>query len=96
MSTNKLTKKDKMKERIESVIICYDAGGVSIEYHDDSKRWQRMSGGFEKISQLIRNKDETIIDFLQRLKDHVWNKYLQPTEDKFGKLLESNSYQNEH
>ncbi len=92
MSTNKLSEKDKMRERIESAIICYYEDGVSIEYQDDAKRWQRMSGGFEKMSQLIRNKDETIIDFLERLKETVWDEYLQPTEGKFSKLIEVNEH----
>lgn len=63
-------------------------GSIEIAYFDDKKRWARISDGLDTYDNLICEDNETQEEFLSRVKDFVWEKYLKPTEDRFSELME--------
>ena len=78
-----------MREKISHAnIFIVSDGRVSIEYFDGQERWAEMSGtGLDKIDRLAVNEGESQEDFLIRLKEHIWENYLKPTPERFGRLV---------
>ena len=75
--------------KITHAVVFIDWGkhSVKIEYFDGRERWQKISCGLDKLHYFEVKKNESQEEFLIRLKDFIWNKYLCPTKKRFGKLV---------
>lgn len=62
-------------------------GCIQIQYFDGQECWARISDGIDTYDDLSPNKDESEEDFLIRLKEFAWDKYLKPSEKTFATLV---------
>lgn len=76
---------------IKSARVFESFGSIEINYFDAKERWVRISDGIDTYDDLTRGDDESETEFLIRLKEFVWDKYLKPTKDRIAKLLEDES-----
>lgn len=64
-------------------------GCIQVQYFDGKERWERISDGIDKYDNLYPNKKESKKDFLNRVKEFAWDKYLKPSEKTFARLVKS-------
>ncbi len=72
--------------KIKKARIFEQSGMIQIIYFDNKERWSRISDGIDTYDDLYIKDNETTKEFLKRLKDFAWNKYLKPIKNRFGKI----------
>lgn len=63
-------------------------GMIEIGYSDGKNRWARISDGIDTYDNLYPEENESEKLFLRRVKNFAWEKYLKPTESRFGSLAD--------